>query len=578
MTQKSRRKTARNFTPDWARDAIWYQIFPERFRRGAPQSDPQLADFFDKPVAHWRICPWGMEWYGRAPWEPALGSFYQSVYHRRFGGDLVGVRQKLDYLQKLGVNALYLNPVFMAPSLHKYDASCLHHIDPAFGPDREGDLALIARAGETEDPGTWIWTAADRYFLDLLADAHSRGMRVIVDGVFNHVGTQFFAFRDVQANWRNSCYADWFRITQWNMDGTFEYEGWFGHKGLPELARNESSLVEPVEAYIFNITRRWMDPNEDGDPSDGVDGWRLDVAFCVPHGFWRSWRRLVKAINPEAYLTGEIVGPADDFVKGDEFDAVMNYMWLYPTLGFFSPCKKPLPAKKMRTELDRLRRRYPEAATAVMQNLLDSHDTGRVLTLLENACPPFEKWDDYFHFARAKDQPSLSTTQPGKRAKDALRQMVIFQMTYIGAPMIYYGTEVGLWGGNDPDNRQPMLWKDVTYSPETRRPDGTACRPVARKPDNGLLSFYRRAIRLRREHEVLRRGRFRWVETGQERVLGFERFNKAERLLILLNAGDAPAKYALAVSARDVWKEGEPVRRGTITIEPRGWKILKSEI
>ncbi len=273
--------------PDWAKDAIWYQVFPDRFRNGDPRNDPRLEDITGRDVPGWAVCPWGMDWYGRAPWEPQVGDFFKSVYLRRFGGDLMGLREKLGYLQDLGVNAIYLNPIFMAPSLHKYDASCLHHVDPTLGPDRDGDLQLIARAGETENAGTWIWTAADRYFVDLVADIHRRGMRVILDGVFNHVGTGFFAFRDVQRNGRKSRYSKWFSITRWNGDGTFEYAGWFGHKGLPELARTDNDMAPPVRKYLFDITRRWMDPNGDGDPSDGVDGWRLDVAFCVPHGFWR---------------------------------------------------------------------------------------------------------------------------------------------------------------------------------------------------------------------------------------------------------------------------------------------------
>ena len=153
---------AKSFTvPAWAQDAVWYQIFPERFRNGNRANDPQPADFTDQPMPGWRIVPWGMEWYGRDRWEQGQ-DFRKTVFLRRYGGDLVGVRQKLGYLRDLGINAIYLNPIFHAPSLHKYDASCFHHIDPSFGPDRAGDLRALAAARETEDPKTWIWTAADR--------------------------------------------------------------------------------------------------------------------------------------------------------------------------------------------------------------------------------------------------------------------------------------------------------------------------------------------------------------------------------------------------------------------------------
>jgi glycosidase len=328
--------------PEWAQHAVWYQIFPERFRNGDPANDPQLSDVSDRPIPGWSVCPWGKDWYARDPWDWRPQDFYQAVYARRFGGDLPGVREKLDYLQDLGVNAIYLNPVFMAPSLHKYDASCLHHVDPTFGPDRAGDLERLARANETEDPRTWIWTEADRCFVGLVAEIHRRGMRVIIDGVFNHTGTHFFAFQDLLRNGRRSRYRDWYRVSRWHPDGRFDYDGWFGHKALPELARTDECLAEPVCRYVFDITRRWMDPNGDGDPSDGVDGWRLDVAFCVPHGFWKRWRKVVKGINPEAYLTGEIVSLAEEYLRGDEFDAVMNYVWLYPSVRFFSRGKHPI--------------------------------------------------------------------------------------------------------------------------------------------------------------------------------------------------------------------------------------------
>ena len=296
-------------TPDWAKDAIWYQVFPERFRNGAPQSNPRPEDIGTDHIPNWQVSPWGMEWYDRQAWEQPHGtSFAASVFHRRYGGDLVGLRDQLPYLQRLGINAIYLNPIFMAPSLHKYDATCYHHIDPTLGPDRDGDLAALAAVNETENPATWIWTAADRCFLDLVADVHARGMRIIIDGVLNHSGTRCFAFRDLQKNGRASRYADWYRIEKWHPDGTFDYVGWAGHAGLPEFGRSTDTLNPGIKQYLFDITRRWMDPSGQGRPGDGIDGWRLDVAFCVPHGFWREWHALVRAINPEAYTTAEIVG------------------------------------------------------------------------------------------------------------------------------------------------------------------------------------------------------------------------------------------------------------------------------
>jgi glycosidase len=373
--------------PEWAKDAVWYQVFPERFRNGLRANDPRVEDIEDHPIPGWRVKEWGSDWYSREDWETRLGEFRRSVYHRRYGGDLVGLREKLDYLEALGINAIYLNPVFMAPSLHKYDAACLHHVDPTLGPDRDGDLNLMARAGETENPGSWIWTAADRYLVELIADVHRRGMRIILDGVFNHVGTRFFAFQDLQLHGRASRFRNWFRVEKWNRDGTFEYRGWFGHKTLPELARSDHNLAKPVRDYLYAITRRWMDPNGDGNPGDGVDGWRLDVAFCVPHKFWKDWRKFVKAINPDAFLTAEVVSMADEYLRGDEFDSVMNYMWLFPVFRFFRAGPGALGVRGLRRELDALRRAYPPEVSYVVQNLLDSHDLGRIATALENQLP-----------------------------------------------------------------------------------------------------------------------------------------------------------------------------------------------
>lgn len=560
--------------PDWAKDVVWYQIFPERFRNGCPASDPRMEDVTDHPIEGWAPSRWGQDWYAVEGWEANRKGFWDSVYLRRFGGDLVGIRDRLDYLQALGITALYLNPVFWAQSLHKYDGTCFHHIDPTFGPDREGDLQRLAEAEETEDPATWIWTSADRYFVDLVAEIHRRGMRIIIDGVFNHAGRHFFAFQDLLRNGKSSRYSDWFLIKQWNSDTSFDYDGWFGHKALPEFNRTPENLIGPVKQYVFDCTRRWMDPDGDGDPADGVDGWRLDVAFCVPHGFWREWRGHVKRINPEAYLTAEIVDLATAFLQGDEFDAVMNYMWLYPTVSFFSDARPPMTAEAFQTALDDLRNAYPEGVSFVVQNLLDSHDVGRVASVLNNpSMLPVVNFDHYFNASRVKHGKDFVTTRPGPRVYSHLCQAVIFQMTYIGAPMIYYGTEVGMWGANDPDDRQPMLWDDLGYDDETLGPWGAVDRSP-RKPDAELYSFYRKAIALRAGHASLRRGSLRWLPTDGERVLAFERSLGEEKIRVYLNGGDQREAVALPEGGQDLWHD-RPVKEEEL-LEPRGWLIVAS--
>ena len=561
--------------PEWAKDAIWYQIFPERFRNGSRKNDPRLVDMgVDREIKGWGITPWGGDWYKQAKWEKPIGDFFRSVYLRRYGGDLIGIREKLDYLEELGVNAIYLNPVFHAQSLHKYDASSMHHIDPTLGPDRDGDFRMIAKARETEDPKTWVWTKADRYFLELVADIHRRGMRVIIDGVFNHTGRDFFAFRDILKNGRKSRYRDWYKIKKWNPDGTIDYDGWFGHKALPEFGRTEENLARPVRKYIFDITARWMDPDGDGDPSDGVDGWRLDVAFCVPHLFWKQWRRHVKKLNPEGYTTAEIVTLAEDYLKGDEFDAVMNYMWLFPTVNFFSPNKNAIPVNDFRKGMELIRKTYPEDVSYVLQNLTDSHDVGRIATMIENAFPPIHDFGQYFELTRVHKQRDLITTKPSRKTYDIMRQIAVFQATYLGAPMIYYGTEVGMWGANDPCDRQPMLWSDIKYEAESMTVNGKT-KSRKRAPDMGLFRFYAKAFALRTQSATLRRGTLHWVKTASDRLAAYERRLGSSRILVLLNASDREVTHAIKTSAMDIWENGREVSKGMVSVPPRGWRVLQ---
>jgi glycosidase len=294
--------------PEWAESAVWYQIFPERFRNGDPSNDParDTLEFQFPNVDGWRVTPWTSNYYVREEWEKAIGEdFYENgIFHRRYGGDLQGVIDKLDYLKQLGINAIKFNPVFYGRSQHKYDGNSFHHIDPNFGPDPEGDFEIIRNGGETADPATWKWTAADKLFLELIKKAHERGIKVVVDGVFNHTGRDFFAFRDIRMQGEKSPYVEWYTIQSSDDPKTrrneLRYTGWAGFYTLPEFRNNEdgSDLHPAVKQYIFDSTKRWMDPNGDGVPSDGIDGWRLDVAEEVPDKFWRDWNAFVFSINP----------------------------------------------------------------------------------------------------------------------------------------------------------------------------------------------------------------------------------------------------------------------------------------
>lgn len=509
-------------TPAWAKHAIWYQILVDRFRNGDPAHDP--------PGVH----PWTSEWFELSPAERASGqTFYRyAVFQRRYGGDFAGLRQQLGYLEDLGVNALYLNPVFQSPSHHKYDATDFRHIDDFYGGG--GDFAEVTAREDLLDPSTWEWTTADRAFLDFLQDAHARGFKVILDGVFNHVGEHHLAFQDLRAHGRVSRFADWFTVTSWEP---FRYEGWAGFGQLPEFAKDERGLASPsLREHLFAVTRRWMDPDGDGDPADGIDGWRLDVPNEVPGPFWEEWRRLVKSINPEAYLCGEIWGDAGEWLDGRRFDAVMNYPFARAAIAWIGDRARKIGPRECAARLAALRLSYPSEATYALQNLLDSHDTDRVASMMLNPDR------DYDRANRAQgDNPRYDNHKPGDVEYRRVRLLVLLQMCSVGAPMIYYGDEVGMWGADDPTCRKPMLWDDL----------GPWARPEDDVPVAGQLAFYRRAIALRRAHPALRTGAFRTLATddAQDAWL-FLREDADEQILVALCAGGAGATPAeLAVPA-----------------------------
>jgi glycosidase len=585
-----------DFVPAWARRAIWYQIFPERFCNGDPGNDPTAASLegSDRGAPHpaWQVHPWTSDWYELAPYERAQGGgFYEHVFRRRYGGDLQGILDRLDYLQELGVTALYLNPVFDAPSLHKYDGSSYHHVDPHVGPDPEGDRALI-EAEVPDDPATWQWTSADRLLLALVREVHRRGMRIILDGVFNHMGTRSFAFRDVVKHQEASRFAGWFKVKTWEAAATedapatsFTYESWCGFASLPELRQDDDGLVAGPRDYIFAATRRWMAP--DGDAAAGIDGWRLDVASWVRHGFWKQWRALVKSINPEAYLTGEIIDTLDvirPYLQGDEFDAVMSYPFAFACHGFFFADR---PASELARQLEALRAAFPACVAGVLQNLFGSHDTARVASHAVNPQLPFNTFPEYAKVARA-DCAAMQVRAPGADERARQRLFALFQMTYLGAPMIYYGDEAGMWGATDPCCRKPMVWPELRYADEVALPDGgrrAAPDPVAF--DRACFATYQQLIALRRRTPALAEGELRMLLVDDpRRVVAFVREADGQRALVALNASAEPQRVRLpwpaAAPLRDELDPGaSPIaaRDGALELElpPRWGRVLVEE-
>jgi cyclomaltodextrinase / maltogenic alpha-amylase / neopullulanase len=584
-----------DWTPLWAKKAVWYQIFPERFRNGDRRNDPKLEDqkgaWPHDLTPPWQVHSWTSDWYELQPYEKKNGrDIWFNIQRRRYGGDLQGIIDKLDYLRDLGVNALYINPVFMAPSLHKYDAIIYHHVDPAFGPDPEGDRKIIAEE-MADDPATWRWTSADRLLLKLIEKAHQHKMRIILDGVFNHIGIQNPFFKDVVKNQQKSRYKEWFIITSWDNSATgqkFDYKGWFGIRELPEWNRNEKGMVEGPRNYIYESTRRWMAPVIDGKKTDGIDGWRLDVAFCLPHSFWKGWARHVRSINPEAYLTAEVIDSVEankPYLEGDEFSAVMNYNFAFTCAEFFYNRKKPLSAGEFDSRLKELREAYAPCVSYVMQNLFDSHDTSRLGTQIVNAnVPPIRDWHKYCEKAKG-DNSRYKTRKPAEEELGIQRLAAIFQMTYLGAPMVYYGDEAGMWGANDPCCRKPMIWEDLTYNDEAYMPDGKKkVHPDKVSFNSSLFGHYKKLISIRNAHPALQLGNFKTLCTEND-VYGFSRSYENEYIVILLNNGKKPRKcsvnVAYAGTYRDILNGGcdSPDAGNKLSIElpPLGGRILLYE-
>lgn len=535
--------------PEWSKHVIWYQIFPERFRNGDPSNDP-TRERVGGPKG-WKISPWTGDWYKQSEWEKSLGdSFRDGVFKRRYGGDLQGVIDKLDYLQELGISGIYLNPVFDAVSLHKYDTSHYHHIDRFYGPDPEGDVKIM-KLEDPEDPDTWQWTSADKLFLKLIEEVHNREMRIIIDGVFNHTGTDFWAFRDVKKYQDQSKYKNWYSINSF-ADGNgqkFDYDGWWGVKSLPELKEVDGTLVKPVREHIFAITRRWMDPDGDGDPSDGIDGWRLDVPEEVGQKFWKEWNALVRRINPEAYTVGEIwTEKGREWVNGELFTAAMNYPFTEAVQEYM--IDQSVSASDFMKRLRSIREGLPEGAELVQQNLMDSHDTPRLASMIVN---PGREFD-----TKTKPEERFDVRKPTPKERRLQRLIALFQYTYVGAPMIFYGTEAGMWGADDPDDRKPMVWPELEYDDEKNHPLDKE-RPIDENSfDEELFNWYKKLGEIRNKHLALRKGKFQELLTKNDAdVFVFARFlNKHMFCLVAVNRSDQTRKIRIPLDHFEV-EEGK---------------------
>lgn len=554
--------------PEWSKEAIWYQIFVERFRNGDPTNDPRPEDiqgaYPDFVPENWGITPWGHDWYEddeyiayiteeqKAPHD-GFTDFGQKSQLRRYGGDLQGVLDQLDYIEDLGITAIYFNPLNDAPSLHKYDARYWRHIDRNFGPSPEEDLKIM-ESEDPLDPSTWQFTGADQMFLDLIQELKKRNIKLILDYSWNHTGNTFWAWQDILENQENSAYKDWYWIQSFDDPNTpeneFKYVGWLGVNTLPEIkethAQNHADGIrafegnienEQVKQLIFDITRRWMDPNGDGNPEDGVDGFRLDVAAEVPLGFWREYRTFVKNINPDAYLIGEVwfENFPDDlldpkpFLEGDVFDAVMNYRWYRAARHYFNQAPDKISTSEFVDNLNSFRQNLHPDYSYAMMNLVSGHDSPRVLTSLFNKTK-------YKYQAKPEENPEYKIHKPDAETYETLKMLLIHQFTYIGAPHIWAGDEMGMWGADDPSGRKPLIWKDLTFNDEKTHPLNHP-RPTDKVEfDQDLFNFYQNLIRIRKNNPVLSHGEIDFILIDNEKdVLSYSRFNQQDEAIILFN-------------------------------------------
>ncbi|MEM9546748.1 MAG: glycoside hydrolase family 13 protein [Bacteroidota bacterium] len=564
--------------PTWSQEAIWYQIFVERFRNGDQSNDPTPENikgaWFDPIPDTWSVTDWGHDWYAQEDWAQSTGlDFYRTVQMRRYGGDFQGVMDKLDYLKDLGVTAIYFNPLNDAPSLHKFDARNYRHADVNFGPDPVGDNAIMA-SEVPHDPNTWQLTAADKLFFELVDACHEKNIKVIVDFSWNHTGSEFWAFKDVVQNQGNSKYKDWYEIKSFDDPATeeneFEYEGWLGVATLPDIKKiretekrpghpYEGNMVEDPKAHIFSVAKKWMDPNGDGDVSDGIDGMRLDVAEHVPLGFWRDFRKHVLSINPNFYLVGEnwwtnwpdtLMDPRP-WVKGDIFDAVMHYQWYKPARKYFQLPNAQQDPGKFAYSMDSVFNSYPEYTKKAMMNLCASHDSPRLATSMANR-------KKYKYNANPKADSKYNIGPPTEADYQLMRLFMLHQFTWIGSPHIWMGDEMGMFGSDDPDNRKPLVWDDIQFDNE-KNPPFTDLRYVHKpKIRKDVQNAYKKLAALRKNNPALIQGTYRFVDIGNN-LLAYERVLENENRLIIINTADIKKKINIPIaysSGQVIYKEG----------------------
>lgn len=517
-------------TPDWAKGAVMYQIMVDRFANGDPSNDVVSEEY---AYINSGVCK-VEDWY-KTPAEDGTREFY--------GGDLQGVIDHLDYLKDLGVEVIYFNPLFVSPSNHKYDTQDYDYIDPHIGKIiNDGGEKLEYGEGSNERAELYIKRTTDKenlkasneLFIELVDKAHKKGIKVVIDGVFNHCGS-FNKWLDREKIYskvsrykagafesKESPYVSFFKFTEDKWPDNYCYEGWWGFDTLPKLNYEESpALCE----YILNIGKKWV------SPPYNADGWRLDVAADLGHSeefnhkFWKRFRKAVKKANPEAIIIAEHYGDASKWLRGDEWDSVMNYdAFMDPVSWFLTGVDKHSDntnfelkgnAKAFVKAMDENLSNMQSESQFVAMNELSNHDHSRFLTRtngktgrIATAGPDAASWDiDYGIF----------------------KQGVIMQMTLPGAPTVYYGDEAGLVGWTDPDNRRTYPWG---------------------KENIELIEFYKKAIKFHKKYDELKNGSYINL-VYEDDLLAYGRFDDKNAIVVAVNTSDDHREFNIPV-----WKMG----------------------
>lgn len=551
-------------TPDWAKGAIIYQIFVDRFYNGDRSNDVETDEYFYIGEGTHKNSDWM-----KYPREMDVREFY--------GGDIAGVMQKLDYLQDLGVEAIYLNPIFVSPSNHKYDIQDYDYIDPHFGRivkndgenlqrDENGNLIIHDPEHPNKDATRYICRVTDKenleasnqLFIEFVEEVHRRGMKVILDGVFNHCGS-FNKWLDRECIYedapgyekgafvsKDSPYRTFFKFREDTWPYNVNYDGWWGHDTLPKLNYEESPKLYE---YIMRIARKWV------SPPYNVDGWRLDVAADLGqtaeynHHFWHEFRRNVKEANPNAIVLAEHYGDPTEWLKGDQWDTVMNYdAFMEPLTWFLTGVEKHSDeyrgdlignADAFFGSMRHYMTRFNTQSLQVAMNELSNHDHSRFLTRTNHQVGRIS--------SRGADAANEGVN------KNLFRMAVLMQMTWPGAPTIYYGDEAGLCGWTDPDSRRAYPWGHE---------------------DEELIQYHKELIRIHKEHQVLRTGSILFL-FGEYQCISYGRFDDNEHIVVAINISQVTRHMEIPV-----WRLGvtQPTRMARVILTDAGGFSIETKV